>query len=162
MDSATATLSRPSVARLQVEVDLLKEIPPQIWIGLGDNKGFWQYFEADGIIPSYCSYCSHVGHSKSVCTVKHPELKALDTKDDTTALLAKASRKGAVCQAYRVVQNIPTPLDNPTTDDGPSRAKETPTSDEGINTHIGEPSGGVNPSSQRRRRCVPCSSEEWN
>lgn len=40
LDSATLSLKRPSVARIQVETDLLKKLPSRVWIGTGDNQGF--------------------------------------------------------------------------------------------------------------------------
>lgn len=76
-DSATASFKRPSVARIQVEIDLLKPLPHRLWVGTGDNVDFWQKFEPDEDLPSYCQYCWHVGHSEKICTVKHPELKSL-------------------------------------------------------------------------------------
>lgn len=41
IDEPAANLSRPSVARICVEMDLLKELPSRIWIGIGVGKGFW-------------------------------------------------------------------------------------------------------------------------
>lgn len=41
VDAATQNLSRPSVAHICVEVDLLKDLPKRLWIGQGDS-GFWQ------------------------------------------------------------------------------------------------------------------------
>ena len=40
VDAATASGLRPSVARVCVEVDLLKAFPGRIWIGNGDYGGF--------------------------------------------------------------------------------------------------------------------------
>lgn len=74
IDGATATLKRPSLAKVQVEVDLLKEIPEKIWIGTGQSGGFWQKLEVD-YLPPYSVHCWHVGHSEEQCTVKFPELK---------------------------------------------------------------------------------------
>lgn len=74
IDGATATLKRPSLAKVQVEVDLLKEIPEKIWIGTGQSGGFWQKLEVD-YLPPYCVHCWHVGHSEEQCIVKFPELK---------------------------------------------------------------------------------------
>ncbi|KAI5677247.1 hypothetical protein M9H77_08197 [Catharanthus roseus] len=52
IDEPAANLSRPSVARICVEMDLLKELPSRIWIGIGD-------------LPPYCSYCKKIGHDAS-------------------------------------------------------------------------------------------------
>lgn len=74
LDAATVSLKRPSVARLQVELDLLKPRIEQIWIGFGERGGFWQKVEYENI-PSYCQHCWHVGHDEQFCHVHHPELK---------------------------------------------------------------------------------------
>lgn len=42
LDAATAALKRPSVARLQVEVDLLNPLHEKVWIQMGTKEGFWQ------------------------------------------------------------------------------------------------------------------------
>lgn len=76
LDSATACFKRPSVALIQVDIDLLKPLLHRLWIGTGDNGGISQKFKPDENLPSYCQYCYHVGHSEDICIVKHPELKA--------------------------------------------------------------------------------------
>ena len=45
-----AALSRPSVVRLCVEVDLLKDLPSRIWVQLGEGHGFWQLLNPE-ILP---------------------------------------------------------------------------------------------------------------
>ena len=75
-DAATASLKRPSVARLLVEVDLLKPRPDKIWIQLGDEEGFWQKLTFENV-PDYCSHCWHVGHQEQHCHVHHPEFRGL-------------------------------------------------------------------------------------
>lgn len=94
MDSATATLSRPSSARVQVEVDLLKAIPEKIWIGIGSSDGFWQKIDTD-YIPPYCLHCWHVGHSEDDCTIKNPELKQINPEGK------QAERKRGSNMVYR-------------------------------------------------------------
>ncbi|XP_027151979.1 uncharacterized protein LOC113752035 [Coffea eugenioides] len=73
IDTAIAALSRPSVARVCVEIDLLKELPSRIWIQLGDVHGFWQPLNPE-TVPKYYSHCFRQGHSQSECHVKNPEL----------------------------------------------------------------------------------------
>lgn len=41
IDEPTANLTRPSVARICIEVNHLKNLPKRIWIGTGSNSGFW-------------------------------------------------------------------------------------------------------------------------
>lgn len=74
LDAATATLKRPSMARVQIEIDVLKSRPDKIWIGMSECKGFWQRLEYENV-PDYCTHCWHMGHSETLCTVHHPELK---------------------------------------------------------------------------------------
>ncbi|XP_027171591.1 uncharacterized protein LOC113771176 [Coffea eugenioides] len=75
VDAATAALSRPSVARVCVEVDLLKPLVSRVWIGNGGQEGFWQNLDIEHL-PAYCSGCFRQGHSKDDCVMLHPELKA--------------------------------------------------------------------------------------
>lgn len=74
-DAATARLTRPSVARVQLEIDLQRPFPSRVWIGTGDQKGFWQRIEPDEELQKYCSHCYHVGHDEIGCRIKHPELR---------------------------------------------------------------------------------------
>ena len=41
VDTATSSFSRPNVARVCVEVDLLKTLPMRVWVDMGDGDGFW-------------------------------------------------------------------------------------------------------------------------
>ncbi|XP_027155307.1 uncharacterized protein LOC113755505 [Coffea eugenioides] len=65
LDASTATLSRPSVARICVEVDLLQSLPQRVWIWNG-STGFWQKVEYESL-PDYCESCRKLGHSASSC-----------------------------------------------------------------------------------------------
>ena len=60
IDAATKSLSRPSIARVCVEVNLLCNLPKRVWIGHGDN-GFWQSVTYEAL-PSYCTTCSQLGY----------------------------------------------------------------------------------------------------
>ncbi|XP_071905711.1 uncharacterized protein [Coffea arabica] len=73
VDKATAALKRPSVARILLEVDVLNSPRSRIWIG-DDQWGFWQKIEYEEY-PSYCGFCSSIGHVESTCHQKHPELR---------------------------------------------------------------------------------------
>ncbi|KAM7492321.1 hypothetical protein LguiA_035242 [Lonicera macranthoides] len=64
IDGATATVDRPSVARVCIEMDLLKNFPSRIWIG----SGFWQRIVYE-IVPSYCTKCYRQGHNNVECKV---------------------------------------------------------------------------------------------
>lgn len=84
LDTATATISKPSVARFQVELDLLNERPDMIWIDLEDGEGFGQKIKYSHI-PSYCCYCWHLGHDQSNCRVKNPNLKVIESEPNPIA-----------------------------------------------------------------------------
>ncbi|VFQ87014.1 unnamed protein product [Cuscuta campestris] len=60
-DTATKNLSRPSVARLCVELDLSKEIPKAIWIHLVKLSFFQPIYYED--LPDFCSCCKQFGHT---------------------------------------------------------------------------------------------------
>ncbi|XP_027184115.1 uncharacterized protein LOC113782422 [Coffea eugenioides] len=74
IDSATAAMTRPSVARVCIEVDLLKELPPRVWIQVGEGHGFWQPLIPENL-PKYYGHCYRQGHYQSECRIKHPELR---------------------------------------------------------------------------------------
>lgn len=65
VDAATQNLSRPSVARIFVEVDLLKDLPNRLWIGQ-EESGFWQLVIYENF-PLYCLDCSRIGYSSGEC-----------------------------------------------------------------------------------------------
>ncbi|XP_027156068.1 uncharacterized protein LOC113766259 [Coffea eugenioides] len=66
LDSATAAGTRPSVARVCVEVDLLKPICSRVWVAVEGELGFWQNIVLDDT-PKYCSACWRLGHLVEEC-----------------------------------------------------------------------------------------------
>ncbi|KAF8404745.1 hypothetical protein HHK36_009634 [Tetracentron sinense] len=64
-DNPTKVLSRPSKARICVEIDISKEKPSRIWLGLESNSR-WQtlIYEKD---VSYCIHCCKQGHEIDDC-----------------------------------------------------------------------------------------------
>lgn len=65
LDEPTSTLSRPSVARVCVEVYLLKDLQKRVWIGV-DDSDFYQTVTYDDS-PAYCVNCKKISHSSSQC-----------------------------------------------------------------------------------------------
>ena len=68
VDAATLAVSRPSVARVCMEVDLLKPRPSWVWIGNGTLEGFWQELIAENP-HKYCSHYFRQGHDEESCHV---------------------------------------------------------------------------------------------
>ncbi|KAG6534067.1 hypothetical protein ZIOFF_007948 [Zingiber officinale] len=65
IDEATADCLRLSVARVCVEIDLLKPKIEDFWIGIGEEKRLQRVeFEKH---PSNCVQCLHLGHSVEEC-----------------------------------------------------------------------------------------------
>ncbi|XP_027071974.1 uncharacterized protein [Coffea arabica] len=65
VNSATATLARPNVARVCVDLDVSKDPPGRVWIAAGSH-GFWQKVAYKNL-PPYCSVCHQQGHPSSGC-----------------------------------------------------------------------------------------------
>ncbi|KAH0464111.1 hypothetical protein IEQ34_006897 [Dendrobium chrysotoxum] len=72
IDHATSIGSRPSVARVLMELDVFKHFPDKVWVG-PDNLGYIQSMVMEDF-PSYCSHCKSLGQSKSECHILHPHL----------------------------------------------------------------------------------------
>ncbi|OIT22687.1 hypothetical protein A4A49_29099 [Nicotiana attenuata] len=86
MDLATKGRTRPSMAKVRVEIDLLKDQPNSVYVGQTyDNapqKGFVQKIEYEGV-PKYCKFCRKLGHNLIYCRAlerkKAAENRDLDT-----------------------------------------------------------------------------------
>ncbi|KAG9444382.1 hypothetical protein H6P81_015722 [Aristolochia fimbriata] len=87
MDDPTRNLSRTNVARVCVEVDLLKEPPRQVWVGVGEG-GFWQDM-CYPRLPSFCRNCREQGHSTKVCQGKRNVNSLLRTSGTTNPSICK-------------------------------------------------------------------------
>ncbi|WMV44980.1 hypothetical protein MTR67_038365 [Solanum verrucosum] len=71
IDKATQYKSRPSTARVKVEIDLLANLPHRMRIQYVDQKTGksveqFQKFVYDNL-PFYCNFCKHQGHNESDC-----------------------------------------------------------------------------------------------
>ncbi|KAI0510483.1 hypothetical protein KFK09_011085 [Dendrobium nobile] len=78
-DQATAARSRPSVARILVEIDITKNHPKEVWLG-SEKQGYLQQVEFEKV-PDYCNHCRIHGHSFSDCYVVHPQLKKIKSNE---------------------------------------------------------------------------------
>ncbi|KAH0464936.1 hypothetical protein IEQ34_005039 [Dendrobium chrysotoxum] len=64
-DHATTCGSRPSIARVLVELDVTKYYLDWVWVG-HENLGYVQAVIMEEF-PSYCSHCKSLGHLKLEC-----------------------------------------------------------------------------------------------
>ncbi|KAI0491773.1 hypothetical protein KFK09_026033 [Dendrobium nobile] len=72
-DQATASCTRPSVARILLEIDISKNHPKEIWVG-SKAFGYMQKVEFDNIT-DFCPQCKMHGHAQKDYFILHPELK---------------------------------------------------------------------------------------
>ncbi|PKU71541.1 hypothetical protein MA16_Dca004383 [Dendrobium catenatum] len=79
-DKATASRTRPSVARILVEVDITKKHSKEIWVG-SKAYGYMQKIEFEKV-PDFCSHCKIHGHAPSDCFKLLPELKKTPAQMD--------------------------------------------------------------------------------
>ncbi|OIT22387.1 hypothetical protein A4A49_35610 [Nicotiana attenuata] len=72
-DQATYSKSRGNVAKVKVEIDLLKPRLNELWLGFkrldGSEDGEWLQIEYEDV-PSYCNYCKLQGHNEIQCWTK--------------------------------------------------------------------------------------------
>ncbi|KAJ6849335.1 uncharacterized protein M6B38_270100 [Iris pallida] len=66
IDRATAQRSRPSKARVLIELDSSKPLPPKVRLILPHGNSAWQQIKYERI-PLYCDHCYHQGHSVGNC-----------------------------------------------------------------------------------------------
>ncbi|KAL0917436.1 hypothetical protein M5K25_012496 [Dendrobium thyrsiflorum] len=71
-DNATLNGTRPSVARVLVELDVTKRYPDQVWVG-SESMGYTQLVEFENF-PSYCGHYKVLGHARFECHVVNPHL----------------------------------------------------------------------------------------
>ncbi|KAK4373753.1 hypothetical protein RND71_009137 [Anisodus tanguticus] len=77
IDAATRNKTRPSCAKVKVEVDLLKEHPKRIQIHVAKGKEIqskWFSIRYDHL-PNYCKTCKLQGHDEIGCWLLNPNLK---------------------------------------------------------------------------------------
>ncbi|XP_060200230.1 uncharacterized protein LOC132628470 [Lycium barbarum] len=70
VDFATDHRTRPSTAKVRLEVDLTKPKVNSIFVGIEEDnsplKGFYQRLEYENV-PKYCRFCKILGHSIAEC-----------------------------------------------------------------------------------------------
>ncbi|XP_075090374.1 uncharacterized protein LOC142171541 [Nicotiana tabacum] len=94
LDSATTNRIRPSMAKVRIEIDLLKPLPETVWVGLEDDnsplKGFIQKLEYE-CIPKYCK---KMGHALINCRILEKK-RVTDEKEKENIMKEYDAR--AVC-----------------------------------------------------------------
>lgn len=97
VDLATRNQTRPSCAHVKVEVDVLKEFPKRINMGLWKTTGEivekWINISYDHL-PKYCKTCKLQGHDEQGCYVLHPELYQKKEETDVRQDKAAGEKEG--------------------------------------------------------------------
>lgn len=105
MDTAIAKLSKPSMARVCIQMDLMKTFPNIIWIDSGIS-GFWQEALYEKIL-KYCTLCSKQCHDKVAC--KFGEFKNVEyvaaISDDQLKIWFPKQQQNIVANQSEVVDH---------------------------------------------------------
>ncbi|KAH0773970.1 hypothetical protein KY290_011107 [Solanum tuberosum] len=95
MDKATLTKTRPTMAKLKVEIDLMKPLVHEVAVVIKNPKGeiekFYQKIEYE-TIPAFCAHCKIQGHTALNCRILHPELGF----DNTNEINEQDLRQGSI------------------------------------------------------------------
>lgn len=76
IDMATVDLFRPSLAKVCVQIDLLKRFAFTNWFECGDSiLGFWQNIGYERL-SKYCKHCMRLGHDVHSCKIDYPPPKS--------------------------------------------------------------------------------------
>ncbi|CAI9102519.1 OLC1v1000801C1 [Oldenlandia corymbosa var. corymbosa] len=95
VDTPTLNLTRPSVARFCVEVDLMKDLPKSIRIGKKGKK-YEQHYTYE-YVPSYCPACCKIGHKEVDCKKGKGVIKEdLKTAEHVAAERISTGAKGGL------------------------------------------------------------------
>ncbi|XP_049359160.1 uncharacterized protein LOC125823817 [Solanum verrucosum] len=99
VDTATSNKTRPSCARVKVEVDLMGEFLKRVNVGIKKKSGEivakWVTIRYD-YLPKYCKNCKLQGHNEKECFVLHPELypKEEDVSEKEATAKEKMKKDG--------------------------------------------------------------------
>lgn len=85
LDMATINKTRPSFARIKVQVDLLFDFPQFVEVEVINENTKESRVEKVKIqydlLPKYCKHCKVQGHYEKECKVLHPELRKNNNKE---------------------------------------------------------------------------------
>ncbi|PKA59342.1 hypothetical protein AXF42_Ash001436 [Apostasia shenzhenica] len=74
VDRSTLNFSRPSMARILVDLDAKKRYPDEIYISVNGKNGYTQKVFIENK-PQYFDHCFKLGHSIHTCYFKFPNLR---------------------------------------------------------------------------------------
>ncbi|KAH0641879.1 hypothetical protein KY290_033493 [Solanum tuberosum] len=99
MDKATLTKTRPTMAKLKVEIDLMKPLVHEVDVVIKNPKGeiekFYQKIEYE-TIPAFCAHCKIQGHTALNCRILHPELGFDNTNEKENENNEQDLRQGII------------------------------------------------------------------
>ncbi|KAL2250198.1 UNVERIFIED_CONTAM: hypothetical protein Sindi_2493500 [Sesamum indicum] len=106
-DVSTATLVRPSVARVCVEINLLEPLQTEIGLGIGTEVIIQPVIYER--LPKYCGACKHLGHDEDECYEKHrskaPPVRPAN-KDDSPPPIPDQEDLRVKLDALRAQKNL--------------------------------------------------------
>ncbi|KAI0500235.1 hypothetical protein KFK09_018444 [Dendrobium nobile] len=101
IDEATSVGSRPSNARVLVELDITKSYPKQVWLG-SDSLGYVQEVILDEF-PHFCGVCKSLGHITGKCNSV-----ALSVAPTAAVAVENSASLGAVNGDNNIKENVVT------------------------------------------------------
>ncbi|CAI9114811.1 OLC1v1015617C1 [Oldenlandia corymbosa var. corymbosa] len=110
IDIPTLNMSRPSVAHICVEIDLLKEHPIPIRIGVEGNSYFQSIFYEN--MPQYCVDCKKIGHDR------------LSSRHNTTVASQKMESRHPTKHLLEQPDLVKQPVSSPIVASTPNQEKE--------------------------------------
>ncbi|KAH0765283.1 hypothetical protein KY285_001154 [Solanum tuberosum] len=99
MDKATQSKTRPTMAKLKVEIDLLKPLVHEVAVVIKNPKGEIEKFDQKieyETIPAFCAHCKIQGHTALKCRILHPELGFDNTNEKENENNEQDLRQGSI------------------------------------------------------------------
>ncbi|XP_060211766.1 uncharacterized protein LOC132639331 [Lycium barbarum] len=129
MDAATENRTRPSMAKVRVEVNLTKTKLNSIFVGTEDEncprKGFYQKIEYENV-PKFCTHCKILGHSILQCSrVEKKKVEELVNKENRKIMQNNKVQVEESVDDDNVVENNQQEMQNATEKQGLDKPQET-------------------------------------
>lgn len=98
LDMTTINKTRPSCARVKVQVDLMADLPKFIELEVVNEVTKTSRVEKVHIqydmLPKYCKHCRLQGHDENDCRVLHPELRKSELESENNKDIASDIQEG--------------------------------------------------------------------